>query len=551
MQSPDGNQLWCPGQSLWSLIGEHVPESGLPKIHTALGHSLVDMYTEVHTEAERWHKLWQQSQQGNSLSRAGTPLPRQQAPLADPPVVKELLRAEVKMLLQTLRERASMEGRDGEELLFRYKPESVHYALSHLDSCYRNCSSPGDTDNESRPSSHCSVQSDAEDQIEAMRDKLNVIDIDQVVDRLRSLLMDESEALKRLVKHFKGGIIQKCGSQCEFDKSEPTLADLKDLRGALQTDLKLRPSSLADSPSAASPLRSKELKNRLRLSAGKRVPVSDETLRTLSTTSALRPHPPPPPLSHAKPRPPLRTPPNKTSAPAKLINSSSVSHGQQRSTSASTEAQKTQTPICNRIITPGHVSSHSLTTSPSFHMTSPRNSPIHKTHMSPERSIHSLSRKCDLLPHRERRSSPAWRSRNISTVSSSPRCDADSTGKSKTQNGQQSRICRGSLVSATVQTDNERRKNTSERLQSATPAQTVGGKSNNRTDQKSKITKQQSLVATCTHPASTQTSGQLFTYPQRPLEGATSQTQSVQEEQTQLEFISKFYQPVPPARVST
>ncbi|XP_031720977.1 coiled-coil domain-containing protein 24 isoform X2 [Anarrhichthys ocellatus] len=205
MQSLDGTQLWSPGQSLWSLITEHVPGSDLPKIHTALGSSLVDVYSEVHTEAEMWHKMWQESQQGNSSSsRAGTPLPRQRAsPLADPPAVKELVRAEVKMLLQTLRERVSREGRVAEELLFRYKPETVDYALSHLDSCYRNCTNPGDTDNGSRPSSRCSIQSTAEDEIEAMRDKLNVSDIDQVVDHLRSFLMEECEALNRLVKHFK------------------------------------------------------------------------------------------------------------------------------------------------------------------------------------------------------------------------------------------------------------------------------------------------------------------------------------------------------------
>lgn len=36
-----------------------------------------------------------------------------------------------------------------------------------------------------RPSSHCSVRSSAEDEIEAVIDKLNVTDIDQVVDRLK------------------------------------------------------------------------------------------------------------------------------------------------------------------------------------------------------------------------------------------------------------------------------------------------------------------------------------------------------------------------------
>lgn len=59
MKSPDGNQLWCPSQSLWSLIAEHVPGSELPKIRTALGNSLVDMYTEVHSEVRGF--LWLQN----------------------------------------------------------------------------------------------------------------------------------------------------------------------------------------------------------------------------------------------------------------------------------------------------------------------------------------------------------------------------------------------------------------------------------------------------------------------------------------------------------
>ncbi len=59
-----------------------------------------------------WHKMWQESQQGDNSSRVGSPLPRQQgSPLADPPAVKELVRAEVKMLLQTLKERACRGGR--------------------------------------------------------------------------------------------------------------------------------------------------------------------------------------------------------------------------------------------------------------------------------------------------------------------------------------------------------------------------------------------------------------------------------------------------------
>ncbi|XP_042354428.1 coiled-coil domain-containing protein 24 [Plectropomus leopardus] len=563
MQAPDRNQLWCPGQSLWSLITEHAPDSELPKIHTALGHALIDMYTEVHTEADMWHKMWQASHQGNSGSRAGTPLPRQQvSPLADPPAVKELVRAEVKMLLQTLRERASSEGRDGEELLSRYKPETVDYALSYLDSC----SNPGDTDNGSRPSSHCS---NAEDEIEALRDKLNVTDLDQVVDRLRCVMTEECEALKRLVKHFKENFKQKCRSQCESDKSEPTLAELRELRGAVQMDLELYPSSLAAPASSSPPRPVKELKNRIRLSASQA--ICGENLQALNATSALRPNPPPP-RCHSTPKPPPGAPPNKTSSSVKLINSSALSntHGQHRS--ASTGPRKTQTPFCNRIATPVHVNSHftislsqscsdpmivktvhdhshspeqdgsglhhrTLTSSPTFEIKSQRNSPIQDTHLSSHRCIHSLSRNCDLSPQTERKPPHCGAGSYNSTEHS-----VSTTGKSKTQNGQQNSTCEGSLVSTTAQTDNDRRKSSSESFYSP-----VGfRKSNNGTDRTGHLEKEQQ-----SHPASLRTQGQLFTSPKRPLESTTSQLKGVQETKTELEFINRFYQPVPPARVST
>uniref|UniRef100_A0A3B4GKG1 Coiled-coil domain containing 24 n=1 Tax=Pundamilia nyererei TaxID=303518 RepID=A0A3B4GKG1_9CICH len=180
MQSPDESQVWGPGQSLWGLIAEHISESELPKIYTALGHSLVDVYTDMHTEVrEMWHKMWQENQRsGKHGGWAGTPLPcLQSAPLVDPPAVKELLRAEVKMLLQTLGEKASRAGRDVEELLHRYKPETLNYALGHRYRCHTNCTNPEDTDSGSRLSR-------TEDEIEAVRGKLNVTEIDQVVDRL-------------------------------------------------------------------------------------------------------------------------------------------------------------------------------------------------------------------------------------------------------------------------------------------------------------------------------------------------------------------------------
>nr|XP_046263978.1 coiled-coil domain-containing protein 24 [Scatophagus argus] len=538
MQSPDRSELWCPGQSLWSLIAEHVAWSELPKIHSALGNSLVNMYTEVHSEAEMWHKMWQESHQGHNISRAGTPLPHQQgSALADPPAVKELVRAEVKMLLQNLRERASRVEKDGEEVVFQYKPETVDYALRHPGSCYRNCTSPEDTDNGSRPSSCCSVRSKAEVEIEAMRDKLTVTNIDQVVDRLKSILTEECESLNRLVKHLKGNIKQRCLNKC--DKSEPTLAELRELRQAIQMDLELYPSSSAASLPASFAVPLKELKNGPRLSAGQR--FSEEALQDISCTSVLRPHPPPP-LCHAKPKPLFRTPPTKTSASVRLINSSSLSltHGQHRNTSVSTGPKKTQSLMAT---SSGHANSHFSTSPPgpasdqimiktthncslspeqnsdglhrripplsaSCQIKSPQISTIHEPHPSAHRRIHIPSRGCDLSPQTERKSNPAWRSRNINTIPSlipavSPHCDADSysssstdhsTGKSDSKNS----ICGGGLASATVQAHNDRRKGTSEGF----PACAGSRKSNtgfdrNKTGHHGKdVTQQQSLLAT-------------------------------------------------------
>ncbi|XP_035490184.2 coiled-coil domain-containing protein 24 isoform X2 [Scophthalmus maximus] len=622
MPSPDESQLWCPGPSLWSLIAEHVPGSELSKIQTALGHFLVDMYTEAHTEAEMWCKMWQESRRGgNHGSRAGTPLPRPRgSPLADPPAVKELLRAEVKMLLQTLRERVTKGGRDGDtELLSLYKPETVNYALGHLDSRHSDCISPGDTDDGSRPSSHRSVGSSAGDEIEAARDKLNVADIDQVVERLRSVLMEECEVLKRLVQNLKRNIKGKCSSQGEFGKSEPTLAELRELRGAVQMDLELYPASFAASSPTSPPLPVKGLKNRFRLSAGQR--ASDETLQTLHSTSVLRPHPPPP---RCHPRPPVGPPVTKTSASVEPVHSSSSSrtHGQRRSTLGSNASSST--PGCgSKLTTSGHhfptdqikvmneypcspppdQDCRPLTYSPSFPIKPPRNSPAHEAQSPCHRSVHSLSRGFDMSGQRERQSGAVGRSRDVSVTPSSipplsPASDAGSysnssadpsgstTANSDTQNGQKKSTHGGGVVSASVQADNDQRKNTSESLYSSVtsetgrhPAKKCDWKIKSRTERNinghlgKEITKQQSASshcltdysshhrsesngekegqAKCTQAASVQSNVKCFTLPKRLRGGTASQPTSVQEAQTEPALINKFYQPVPPPGVST
>ncbi|CAJ1072793.1 coiled-coil domain-containing protein 24 isoform X2 [Xyrichtys novacula] len=500
MLPPDGSQLWCPSQSLWNLIAEHVPGSELSKIRSALGPAFVDMYKDKHTEAEKWYSVWQASQQGNFGSRAGTPHPHQQgSPLTDPPAVKELLRAEVKMLLQTLGERVSRLG--------------------------------------------------------------------------RTVLMEEYEELRRLVKYFKEEIKQRCMSQAE--KSEPTLSELRELRGAIQMDLELYPSSLAASPSRASPLPAKDLKNRL--SAGQKVPRG--SMQDLSTTPAPKPHSLPS-LCQTKPRPPLNAPPNKTSASVKLINSPSLCRtpGQQRSALAASGRRKIRTPICNRIASSGHLDSLSNATvpgpdrdqikdetphdcsaspeqdrscmsSPSFQIENARNSPVHDTHQPPHSRIHSPSRKSDLPPQPERNRRPALRLGHINTITSSSRGDAGTyssnatdhpvSAKSNltTQSGQQNHGEEGSTASAPSQSGKEKSSN--------------GNNTSDKGHFDAEVSQQPGQAVKCIQTESRQINRLFFATPKKQHKGSRNQQRRVQEAKTELEFIGKFHQPVPPPRVST
>uniref|UniRef100_I3JS56 Uncharacterized LOC100692499 n=1 Tax=Oreochromis niloticus TaxID=8128 RepID=I3JS56_ORENI len=541
MQSPDESQVWGPSQSLWSLIAEHVSESELPKIYTALGHSLVDVYTDMHTEAEMWHKMWQENQRsGKHGGGEGTPLPRLQgAPLADPPAVKELLRAEVKMLLQTLREKASRAGSDVEELLHRYKPETLNYTLGHRDRCYTNCTNPEDTDSGSRPDSRCSVQSRAEDEIEAVRGKLNVTEIDQVVDRLRALLIGECEELTRLVKHLKANIKQKCHSG--LHKSEPSLADLRELRGAIQVDLELSP--FLFSPSSPLPA-----EKGFRLTAAQ----SPESLKTLSPPSVLRPHPPPP-LSPPIPRPPARP----------RLSKMSTSRTREQDSAG--------------------LSCWALDSTAYFEVKSERNSPLHKTHLSVNCRIHSQSTECEWSPQRERKSSPACRPKNINITPSpvpapSGLCNAGSKStdqsvaakwKSGIQNRQQDSSCEGSLESARAQLYADSRRKMSENSVMSetwrTPVQTCRRKSNGETSRnlsgpfRNDGKEQQNLggqratlcpscpSTPCSQRPPAKINEHFFTSSKKPQGGSTSQPKEPAEPQ----FLQRFHQPVPPTRVPT
>ncbi|XP_016301035.1 coiled-coil domain-containing protein 24-like [Sinocyclocheilus anshuiensis] len=233
-------------QSVWNLVKDNVSSSELPEIRAVLGETLIDTYAELYSEVEMWEKIWKELCCSEKGSRPEAPI----FPLADPPAVKELLKAEIQLLLLTLREKAARQGRDEEEVMAQYSPSVVSYALG--SSSTQRQGSPGswcETKSPSRPPSSLSEtrsrsvsslssHSSCEEEIKALRHKLNITHIDEVVSHLRSVITEESEALKRDVQVLQENLeTERASAQTEPVSPEPSVAELKEERRLIQRNL--------------------------------------------------------------------------------------------------------------------------------------------------------------------------------------------------------------------------------------------------------------------------------------------------------------------------
>lgn len=212
---------------------------------------------------------------------------------------------------------------------------------------------------------------------------------------------------------------------------------------------------------------------------------------------------------------------------------------------------------------------------------------MHKTHLSSHRSIRSPSTNCH-LSQSDRKSSAAWRPRNINitpspvpapshvcdvdgNTSNTEDCSVSAKGKSSTENGKQDSSCEGSLESPERDHDRKTFKS-SVTSENRSPPELNDRKNSNRGINRNKNCQprkdgntEQSLSnhcltdgsirhpessdalreSTCIQPSSALIKGQFFTYSKKPHGGSTV----VQDVHTEPQFLNRFHQPVPPARV--
>ncbi|KAJ8357577.1 hypothetical protein SKAU_G00203710 [Synaphobranchus kaupii] len=251
-QPDDGNcdfmESYEPAPPAWYLLKEYIPDSEIPEIRGVLGGALIDLCTDAYSEVEMWVQIWRDvcRKQGGGAKPPRAPL------LADSPVVKELLKAEIRLLLLSLQEKAAKQGRNGQAVMSCYSPSVVSYVMG---SGQRNrAQSAGSCldqqDALSRPQSARSLQevrsgsrlsasSGSEDHIDGVKHKLNIKDIHEVVAHLKSVLTEDLEAMKREIQFLQECVEQKHQSQSDSLNQEPTVSELKEERKLIQKELKL------------------------------------------------------------------------------------------------------------------------------------------------------------------------------------------------------------------------------------------------------------------------------------------------------------------------
>ncbi|CAK7306482.1 Coiled-coil domain-containing protein 24 [Vulpes lagopus] len=226
--------------SLWELVEEHVPLPERPEVKRLLGETTVDLSLELRAEVVTLQALLREARA--SRASGSRPTSEPSSLLAPPPLLRDLVRQELRQLLLSLRQKAIREGRDQTQAWVQYSPRVLRFALEEprcdlLEQKIQMRSEP-------------SGQRD----LSVIKDQLNVSSIDQVAGHLRSLLEEECHTLERMVP-----ILQRCleeeytgAPQPSEATLEPTLAELKEQKAAMQQELQapLRPPCASSSRSS-------------------------------------------------------------------------------------------------------------------------------------------------------------------------------------------------------------------------------------------------------------------------------------------------------------
>ncbi|XP_059996251.1 coiled-coil domain-containing protein 24 isoform X3 [Lagenorhynchus albirostris] len=229
-----------PGDSppLWELVEEHVPLPERPEVKRILGETTVDLSLELRAEVVVLRSLLREAR---SFQAPGSrPTSDLSSLLAPPPLLRDLVRQELRQLLQGLRGKAICEGRDQTQAWVQYSPGVLRFALEEPR---RDLPEQGIFRLRAGEPSSCHRD------LSVIKDQLNVSHVDQVAGYLRALLEEECCKLKREIAILQRRLEEEyTGAPWPSEATlEPTLAELQEQKAAMQQELRapLRPSCVS------------------------------------------------------------------------------------------------------------------------------------------------------------------------------------------------------------------------------------------------------------------------------------------------------------------
>ncbi|XP_071953453.1 coiled-coil domain-containing protein 24-like [Antedon mediterranea] len=243
--------------SLWRLVEENVSTEQQNEIKNILGESEVDQTLELHAEIEALLQIWQEYR--SESEAVNEPI---RSSLPEPPMIREGLKNHILLLVESIRERSKDGCRDSNCNLSVLNSDVLQYVLEddnretpdiELRRPQTACSSRDGRETPMRmtPSSdgdYLSASSNVSDQVDAVKDHLNVFKIDQVVQELRSSLADETARLLNDIRFLQSCLEEekdfRCQSSIPFTR-EPTLSELQEEKNRLQQNVEISRSNTA------------------------------------------------------------------------------------------------------------------------------------------------------------------------------------------------------------------------------------------------------------------------------------------------------------------
>ncbi|XP_066454123.1 LOW QUALITY PROTEIN: coiled-coil domain-containing protein 24 [Eleutherodactylus coqui] len=232
-------ELLEPPPSLWSLVEGEVPRSERAEVKRILGEAAVDLSLDLHAEMVALLEV-RRDIRSTCASAGHRPPSSSISVLVDPPVVKNMVTQEIRMLLLSVR--ARHQGLDGERAFSKYNPKVVSFVMgterpesrARPEDSRTSDPPPGGSADDERP---LSSLSNMEDDLEELKDKLQISQIDEVLLHLRALLAAECQMLEAGVKILQ----QHLEAEHQYMEAEPSLTELKEERRVLELDLQLCP----------------------------------------------------------------------------------------------------------------------------------------------------------------------------------------------------------------------------------------------------------------------------------------------------------------------